>query len=90
MEKGKVEISMKTIEFDLQYKCFNIYLNNNNHNKNFPSFVYSTEYRSWWLNDKCHNPYGWAVKRRNGYICDYLNGICYTKEQWEIERKKYL
>ena len=79
MEKRKKEIFMKTIEFDLRYLRYYIYLNNNKHNKNFPSFVNSNGYRSWCFNNKWHNPYKWAFKNSNEEICYYLNGVCYIK-----------
>ena len=90
MGKRKKEIFMKIIEFDLQYKCFIVYLNNNLHNKNFPSCVYSNGCIFWDLDNNWHNPYGWAIKHSNGDISYYLNDKYYTKEQWEKERKKYL
>ena len=74
---------MKTIEFDLRFKRFKIFLNNNNlHNKNFPSSVYSNGCIFWDLDNQLHNPYGGAIKYNNGYIYYYLNGEQYTKEQW--------
>ena len=90
MGEREKKISMKTIEFKLQYKYFYIYLNNKDHNKNFPTCVHSDGDRFWYLNDKLHNPYEWAVKNSDGDIYYYLNDVYYTKEQWEIERKKYL
>ena len=90
MGNRKEKISMKIIEFDLQSLRYCIYLNNKDHNKNFPSFVHSNGHIFWCLNNKRHNPYGWTVKHSNGVIRYYLNDKQYTKEQWKKEKIKYL
>ena len=82
---------MKFILFDnAYYSNFTTYLNKKFHSKNFPAVVFTNRTQTWWLGGKLHNSYGPArvcIKKYNEY---YLCGAIYTKEQWEIERKKYL
>lgn len=70
--------------------CVKGHTGNKYHRKNLPASVGNTA-SFWYKNGKCHNINGPArISFKNLKPDYYIDGEFFTKDDWEIERLKYL
>jgi hypothetical protein len=78
----------RTVDIDGTIRYMNEY--NEYHRTDGPAYESVGGYKSWCIKGKTHREDGPAIEYFNGDVSYYLDEIKFIKEDWEIERLKWL